>query len=187
MAAFLFIVFQQQKLSFNLTATESHCIRNLLLPASAHHHSGSCSRRPVFADHTYWSAQAHTEPWRQTEVAAWSRGAVPQILLYDMPGDWETNHTREEQSFPSIFLFYVLVWPLIAQSSALRVYLVGTQGLRFTVLKHQVTTVRFQGAQKEGRIVHGVSHILEKQKLPRASELFPFRCSDSSNFSLAPK
>lgn len=49
--------------------------------------------------------------------------------------------------------------------------------------------MKFQGVKNEDKIevVHGVSHILEKQKLPGVSELFAFLCSDSSNFSSCTK
>lgn len=58
----------------------------------------------------------------------------------------------------------------------------------FTLVEHQVITVKFQGVKKEGKIVHGVSYILENQELPRMfQEQFPFHCSDSSNFSSCTK
>lgn len=44
--------------------------------------------------------------------------------------------------------------------------------------------MKIQGVKNEEKIkvVHGITHILGKEKLPTVSELFPFLCSDSSNF-----
>lgn len=84
-------------------ARESHCVRNLLLSASARLRSGPPSRRPALADRNYLLAQAPAKLWKQTEAAAGSRDAMPHGHSCDTPGDWVANDPRQNQPLLSIF------------------------------------------------------------------------------------
>lgn len=162
-------------------ATESRCARTLLLPASAHHSLPILCLLPTL-----------TALHKPKNVEANRSGCMKHRCNATNPPLWCAWRLGNKSCKGKVVLaFHFSLLYLSIAFNCTVIWLNSLPGRNavswFTLGEHQVITVKFQGVKKEGKKVHGVSYILEKQELPRVSEPFPSHCSDSSNFSFCTK